>query len=395
MINLHRVCLFSLLLCIAVALASPAGASTTVSTTAEGVGVIESGNKALARDQAIRDGLRIAVEQAVGTLVTSETLVQNYQLLRDQIYSKTQGYIQDYAIIGEKEEGALYRVTVKAQVAQGNLQEDLMALGLLMQRKHMPRIMLMVAEQNVGMHYYSFWWGVKSEHTNLSVTENILLEQLGQKGFVVVDPAVKAGSVNINQPYRVESLSNDAIVSIGKLYEAEVVIYGKALAKLAGSVKNSSMMSAMADVSLRAVNTDNARVIASATNHGAAVHPSELTAGTNALRAAAESISASLVEQIADQWNQDVSSGELIQVVIKGVTSYNHLVAFKEKTKQIRGVIGVYQRSYEAGVAILDLKTAMGSQTLADEITMIDYHGVKVEVTAVSQNRIQLKMDGG
>ena len=178
MMNLHRVCLFFLLVCFFAASVVPAGASTTVSTTAEGVGVIESGNTASARDQAIRDGLRIAVEQAVGTLVASETLVQNYEVLRDQIYSKTQGYIQDYAIVDEKEEGTLYRVTVKAQVAQGNLQEDLMALGLLMQRKHMPRIMLMVAEQNVGRHYYSFWWGIQSEHTDLSKTENILLEQL-------------------------------------------------------------------------------------------------------------------------------------------------------------------------------------------------------------------------
>ncbi len=167
MIILHRVCLFFLLLCFFAASAVPAGASTTISTTAEGVGVIESGNKASARDQAIRDGLRIAVEQAVGTLVASETLVQNYEVLRDQIYSKTQGYIQDYAIIDEKEEGTLYRVTVKAQVAQGNLQEDLLALGMLMQRKQMPRIMLMVAEQNVGRHHYSFWWGIQSEHTDL------------------------------------------------------------------------------------------------------------------------------------------------------------------------------------------------------------------------------------
>ena len=174
-----------------------------------------------------------------------------------------------------------------------------------------------------------------------------------------------------------------------------MVIYGKALAKLAGSVMNSSMKSAMADISLRAVNTDNARVIASATNHAAAVHPNEMTAGTNALTAAAESISESLIEQIADQWNQDVSSGELIQLSIEGVVSYNRLVVFKEKIKQVRGVIGLYQRSYDAGLAILDLKTTKGSQTLADEIAIIDYGDFKVDVTGVSQNRIQLKMDGG
>jgi hypothetical protein len=266
---------------------------------------------------------------------------------------------------------------------------------MLMQRKQMPRIMLMVAEQNVGMHYYSFWWGIKSEQTDLAITETVLLEQLGQKGFVVVDPMVKAGHVDISEPYRMASLSNDAVVSIGKLYEAEGVIYGKALAKFAGQVMNSSMMSAMADVSLRAVNTDNARVIASATNHASAVHPSKVTAGTNALKAAAESISLSLVEQIADRWNQDVSSGALFELEITGVKSYRHLTVFKDKVKQIRGVSGLYQRSYQAGAAILDLKASQGSQALADAIVAIDYGDFRVDVTGVSQNRIQLKMDGG
>ena len=394
MLNLHRLCRLSLLLLFTATSTVSAGASTIVSTTAEGVGVINSGNKAVARDQAVRDGLRIAVEQAVGTMVASETLVQNYEVLRDHIYSKTQGYIKDYTIIDEKEEGSLYRVTLKARVASENLENDLMALGVLMHRKEMPRIMLMVAEQNVGRHSYSFWWGLETEHTDLAVTEAVLLEQLGQKGFVLVDPSLKAGQVDISQPYRVSSLSNEAVSSIGKLYEAEVVIYGKALAKLAGSVMNSSMMSAMADVSLRAVNTDNARVIASATNHAAAVHPSKETAGTNALRAAAESISESLVEQIVDRWNQEVSSGALILLEIAGVASYNHLVALKDKVKQIRGVSGLYQRSYQSGIALLDIKATQGAQALADEIVGIDYGDFTVAVTGVLQNRIQLKMNG-
>ena len=206
--NLHRVWLLSLLLFTICASAVFADDVAVVSTTTEGVGVIKDGNKAVARDQAIRDGLRIAVEQAVGTMVASETLVQNYEVLRDQIYSKTQGYIKDYTLIDEKEEGTLYRVTLKAQVARENLENDLMALGLLMHRKEMPRIMLMVAEQNVGMHTYSFWWGLETEHTDLAVTETVLLEQLGQKGFVLVDPSVKAGQVDISQPYRISSLSN-------------------------------------------------------------------------------------------------------------------------------------------------------------------------------------------
>ena len=145
--------------------------------------------------------------------------------------------------------------------------------------------MMMVAEQNIGSHHYTYWWNFSAGHsdviagqTDMTVTENILMQKLSEKGFNVVDHSVMSKNTNISNAYKVETLSNDAIKTIGSLYDAEVVIYGKSLAKLAGSVMGTSMKSSQADVSLRAVNTDNGQVIASATNHGAAIHPNESTA---------------------------------------------------------------------------------------------------------------------
>ncbi|HEV8539645.1 MAG TPA: hypothetical protein VGQ60_00645, partial [Nitrospiraceae bacterium] len=46
--------------------------------TADGVAGIQGGDKAIARDNAIQDALRKAVEQAVGTMVASETMVENF-----------------------------------------------------------------------------------------------------------------------------------------------------------------------------------------------------------------------------------------------------------------------------------------------------------------------------
>jgi len=392
--NLKRVFLLPILTVLLLPSLVTAQTPALVNTTAEGVGVIVDANTALARDQAVQDALRIAVEQSVGTMVASETLVQNYEVLRDQIYSKTQGYIQTYKVIDEKTEATLYRVTIQAIVAQGSLKSDLMALGLLMARKNMPRVMIMVAEKNVGMTYYNFWWGLRTEHADLTVSENTLMELLGQKGFVIVDRAVKAGRVEIEKPYRVESLSNEAIVVIGKQFEAEVVIYGKALAKLAGNVAGSSMKSAQADISLRAVNTDNGHVLAAVTNNAAAVHPSEITAGTNALKVVTESSAERLVEQIVDRWNQELAGGGLIQLVLSNIGEYSRLVKFKETVqKKVRGVSGLYQRDFNGGVATLDIKFMATSQALADELVVLDYGGFTIDVTGITQNRIELKMN--
>ncbi len=365
----------------------------SINATAEGIAVIVDNNTALARDQAVKDALRMVVEQTVGTMISSETVVESYEVLQDQIYSKTQGYIRNYNIINESPDGNLYRVTIQANVAKGVLKNDLMALGLLIARKNMPRIMIMVAEQNVGMHNYSYWWHVVAGHADLTITENTLMEKLSEKGFNIVDHSVKTKNIQISDAYKIESLTNDAIKTIGNLYDAEVVIYGKALSKLAGSVMGSSMKSAQADVSLRAVNTDNGQVIASSTNHAAAVHPSEVNAGTEALKLAAEGIAEKLITQIINRWSQDVSGGTMIQVVISGIKSYNHLVKFKEMVqKKIRGVAGLYQRDFSSGVATLDINISTTAQNLADELIVIDYGGFVIDITSITQNSINLEM---
>ncbi|MBN2254917.1 MAG: flagellar assembly protein T N-terminal domain-containing protein, partial [Deltaproteobacteria bacterium] len=106
---------------------------------ADGAGVVINNDLALARDNAINDSLRKAVEQAVGTVISSETVVQNYEVINDSIYAKSQGYIQNYQILNEKVSDGLYRVTIRATVSMGGIKDDLRALGFLMAQKNMPR----------------------------------------------------------------------------------------------------------------------------------------------------------------------------------------------------------------------------------------------------------------
>ncbi len=47
--------------------------------------MVDGGRKDIARDHAIKDDLRKAVEQAVGTFISSETVVENYEVLSDRI----------------------------------------------------------------------------------------------------------------------------------------------------------------------------------------------------------------------------------------------------------------------------------------------------------------------
>ncbi|MDE3117745.1 MAG: flagellar assembly protein T N-terminal domain-containing protein, partial [Nitrospirota bacterium] len=176
-------------------LGAEAASAQSQSVTAEGTAGILGGDQGIARDNAIRDAQRKAVEQAVGTMIASETLVENFQVLRDSIYSKSQGYIQKYDIVKEGAQKDLYNVTISATVAVGPLKNDLGALGLLMARVGKPRTLFMIAEQNVGQEIYAFWWSwwgkggqsFTGQTVDMAVSETILKEEFLNKGFNVID----------------------------------------------------------------------------------------------------------------------------------------------------------------------------------------------------------------
>lgn len=362
--------------------------------TAEGVAVIADGNMASARDGAVSDALRRAVEQAVGAMVSAETVAENYTVLSDRVYSKTAGYVKNYQVLSEMPETQLYRVTVKADVSQADLQNDLSALGLLMARKNMPRVMIMVAEQNIGQTTYAYWWDRSmSTQTDMTITENTLMQKLAGKGFNVVDHTVGGKTVQLSNAYKIADLTNDSVQKVGALYNADVVIFGKAYAKLRGSVLGTSMLSSMANISLRAVNTDNGAVIASATANGAAAHPDEMTAGTNALKNVTEQAADQIIGQIVDRWSSEVSGAGLIQATVTGDVTYSRLVSLKEAVQaQVRGVKAIHQRSFEGQKALLDVEFSGSAHEFADGVARAAFKGFSVTVGGATQNSVSLNM---
>jgi len=81
------------------------------------------------RDQAVEDGLRNAVEQAIGVYLKSTTIVENYQAI-DKLLTHSRGYVKDYDVISERVETPLYRVKLSAVVIVRELKASLLELNL-------------------------------------------------------------------------------------------------------------------------------------------------------------------------------------------------------------------------------------------------------------------------
>lgn len=75
------------------------------------------------KDDAIKNALRTAIEQAYGAFVSANTTILNDDLVKDEIVTITTGAIKDYTLISETEkpDGNGYFVTAKATVSLPNL----------------------------------------------------------------------------------------------------------------------------------------------------------------------------------------------------------------------------------------------------------------------------------
>lgn len=93
--------------------------------------------------QAINTALQQAVEMSLGSEIENTTLVENYQVIRQQIIKHTKGFVRSYDIIAStKNDQGLYDVHVRAEVDQGSLVDSQKALLSLMKMAANPRILI-------------------------------------------------------------------------------------------------------------------------------------------------------------------------------------------------------------------------------------------------------------
>lgn len=77
--------------------------------------------------EARQNGLRLAVEQALGTFVVSETEVRNQRIVRDEIISYAAGFVDRFTIIdADHVDGRINRVTMDVWVGESKLARRLL-----------------------------------------------------------------------------------------------------------------------------------------------------------------------------------------------------------------------------------------------------------------------------
>lgn len=151
------------LLCLAGALLAAAPAESAM-VTARGQGADER--------SALHAAMRAAVEQEVGVYVDSRTRVENYRLLSDSVYTKSEGFIDRYEVLTHDVLGGVHTVTIRADVATERLRA-----GALSRLEKQALIGANLEDPRIGV------LAVDAAGTRYPALENALAAALAREGF--------------------------------------------------------------------------------------------------------------------------------------------------------------------------------------------------------------------
>ena len=188
-----------------------------------------------------------------------------------------------------------------------------------------PRVMFMIAEQNIGDKIFTYWWSRYSRHVaivtphtaivagetgierqtdiqhqrfDFSVGETILKEEFLNTGFDVIDIASVSDKIKVSEAYGVLDIAKQATLELGKDVSADIVITGKIIARRGPTDTGSNVGTYMADITATAFRVKDGLVLASGRESGVARHISEITGGSQAIERASQKLAKKMIEQM-------------------------------------------------------------------------------------------------
>jgi hypothetical protein len=337
---------------------------------AVGMATIHENAVDIARDKAIENAQRNAVEEKVGVMITSFSEVENYQLKMDQILSESKGFINTYKIVSEERIGDTYQVTIEADVGIGKLKDRMAAINLIMARKSKPRLMILFNE--------------KSQKD--AVAEASMTKYFISQGFKLVNP----DTVKKEEGYEhIRATGDDRkqLSGLARRYGAEVVIISK--------VETTTKSFKMGDVEVstnevivsgKVVNGDTGEIIAT---------DSKTTKGDIkiATEEAARDLAKEMKEQILERWSAELSNMVTAKLVVSGLNTYKDLSRFKELlARGVKGFKQMHQRSYADGEVELDVEMKGNAQSLADDVATMKLDNRNIRIIGMTQNRIEARI---
>ncbi|MFP4520894.1 MAG: hypothetical protein ACLFQK_01985 [Fibrobacterota bacterium] len=343
---------------------------------------VESEGYGPSKSDALLEAKREAVEKGIGTVLISQTEIKNFELNKDVILTETKGSVLDYEILHEeKQTDGTFYVKINADVSLASIKKDLAALKILLESMDKPRMMVVISEENGDN------------------AQNMIVDYLSSKSFDLVDAGVVAALMQNDDELIKKATEGDAAAAskIGAQNGAEYILVGKVNGSLGSNpyLQNSQMKSGQASITAKVINCSNARIIASKSTDGAAVHISDQVAIARASKKASEKLmDEQLFEQIVSSWQDMLNNGMSLSLTVVNVSDFRTQKAVQDVIKEFPDIVSMNKRGFGGGKLLLNILFKGTPDSFAEYADGKDVGGLKMAVTGMKGSRIKIDLIG-
>jgi hypothetical protein len=345
---------------------SATAAAQEPSFEALGQAPISGGDRVRARDRALDEAFRQAVEQAVATILEPKVIAERAAQLKLSVYPKARTFIATWRILEEGDQGALFQVRIEAQVAVARLAREVQAPQAVTPSKApAPRA-----------------WACLSQRTSAgpfaaSASEARLAQALSSRGIEVVAGAGDCA------PYAAGSDAPDDAKGSARASAsaAQGAVIGALTVEPLGLVRGTPLALAHARATVHLVEAGGRRS-AAVTGEGDAYAASPAAAGDDAAHAALDDALRALGPALGARWPAPGAGGPGLTVLVLGATRWIEYQALLRALASIGGVGAVVPRRFDATGFELTVRTATSAAGIAAAFTHLppDRDGVRFSV---------------
>lgn len=343
--------------------------------TVTGIAAIQNGNTGLAKDEALKDAKRVAVQEVLGSVVSARSDVKNFQLVKQTVTSKSEGMIETFEILSATAvSDAEYQVKIKAKVSMALINQT---IEEVVSSQGKPRMMVIIEEK---------FNGAADDH---KVAQTELEAQFIAAGFPFVDRATVEKIVKKNRRKISDALggNNSAARELGVDAGAEIILVGSSRVKEAGKISGSQLISVQADLNVRVIDINTGKILTADQQHGAYPHINAESGGVQAVKKAVTPLREKLVSDIVSLW--DINRGNTIALLVTGLDYEKLMVLRGELTEKVRGVKTVNPKGSAGKAAKLEIEFEGSSFDLADRL-LTSGLSIKLKIGDVKPNALDV-----
>lgn len=343
--------------------------------TVTGISAVQNGNLGLAKDEALKDAKRVAVQEVLGSIVSARTDVKNFEFVKQTVTSKSEGMIETFEILsaGTGAPGE-YQVKIKAKVSTVLINQT---IEEVVASQGKPRMMVIIEEKFNGA----------ADENKVAQTE--LEAQFIGAGFPFVDRATVEKIVKKNKRKITEALggNNSAARELGVDAGAEIILVGSSRVKEAGKVGGSQLISVQADLNVRVIDINTGKILTAGQEHGAYPHINAESGGVQAVKKAVSPLREKLAADIVKLW--DINRGNTIALLVTGLDYEKLMVLRGELSEKVRGVKAVNPKGSAGKAAKLEVEFEGSSFDLADRL-LTSGLSIKLKIGDVKPNALDV-----